>query len=109
MARAVEMVPHIDEVLTPIQRDLFGLGALLATPDRDKMREQLGRRIDEGRIAELENAIDAGERRARALAGLHPTRRHAKGGRLARRAHGVGAPSGAWSHWPRPMRKCRRW
>ena len=37
-------------------------GALLATPDHDKMREQLAKaRVDEGRIAELEHAIDAGE------------------------------------------------
>ena len=59
MARAVEMMPRIDEVLVPVQRDLFAIGALLATPDHDKMREQLLKaRIDEQRIAELEHAID---------------------------------------------------
>lgn len=63
MARSVEMMPRIDEVLVPIQRDLFSIGALLATPDRDKMREQLQKaRIDEARIAELERAIDDCER-----------------------------------------------
>ncbi|MDB4878886.1 MAG: hypothetical protein JWL60_332 [Gemmatimonadetes bacterium] len=62
MARAVEMMPRIDELLVPIQRDLFALGALLATPDTRKMAEHLVKaRIDEERIAELEHAIDDGE------------------------------------------------
>ena len=62
MARSVEMMPRIDEVLVPIQRDLFAIGALLATPDRDKMAQHLQKaRIDEGRIQELERAIDEGE------------------------------------------------
>ena len=34
VARSVESMPRIDEVLVPIQRDLFAIGALLATPDR---------------------------------------------------------------------------
>ena len=41
MARSIEMMPRIDEVLAPVQRDLFALGALLATPDHEKMKEQL--------------------------------------------------------------------
>ena len=62
LARSIEMMPRVDEVLAPVQRDLFAIGALLATPDHDKMREQLAKaRIDDGRIAELERAIDAGE------------------------------------------------
>lgn len=62
MARAVELMPRIDEVLVPVQRDLFSLGAILATPDREKMAEQLLKaRIDEERIEELERAIDAGD------------------------------------------------
>jgi cob(I)alamin adenosyltransferase len=62
MARAVEMMPRIDEVLVPIQRDLFSIGALLATPDHARMREQLRKaRLDDERIAELERAIDACE------------------------------------------------
>lgn len=62
MARAVELMPRIDEVLVPVQRDLFGLGALLATPDPDKMQRQLEKaRIDEDRIEQLERAIDAAE------------------------------------------------
>ena len=62
LARAVEMMPRIDETLVPIQRDLFSIGALLATPDREKMQQHLAKaRIDEGRVAELERAIDEGE------------------------------------------------
>jgi len=62
MARCIEVMPRIDEVLVPIQRDLFAIGALLATPDRDKMASHLAKaRIDEERITELEHAIDDGE------------------------------------------------
>jgi cob(I)alamin adenosyltransferase len=61
-ARAVELMPRIDEVLVPVQRDLFSLGALLATPEREKMQAHLEKaRIDHTRIAELERAIDDGE------------------------------------------------
>ena len=62
MARAVELMPRIDEVLVLVQRDLFAIGALLATPDRDRMAQHLQKaRIDERRIAELEQAIDDAE------------------------------------------------
>lgn len=62
VARSAAVMPRIDEVLAPIQRDLFAIGALLATPDHEKMKEQLAKaRIDDERIAELERAIDAGE------------------------------------------------
>ena len=48
--------------LLEIQRDLFSLGALLATPDQEKMREHLEKaRIGDARIGELERAIDDGE------------------------------------------------
>ena len=63
LARAIELMPRVDEVLVPVQRDLFAIGALLATPDRDKMRKQLEKAsIDERRIQELEHAIDDGDR-----------------------------------------------
>ena len=63
MARSVEMMPRIDEVLVPIQRDLFAIGALLATPDLEKMKKQLEKaNIDDGRIGGLEHAIDDGDR-----------------------------------------------
>ncbi|MEP6834367.1 MAG: cob(I)yrinic acid a,c-diamide adenosyltransferase, partial [Gemmatimonas sp.] len=60
--RCIASLPRVDEVLVPIQRDLFAIGALLATPDHDKMRSHLEKaRIDEARIAELERSIDACE------------------------------------------------
>jgi cob(I)alamin adenosyltransferase len=59
-ARAAEMMPRIDEVLVPIQRDLFSIGALLSTPDLKKMHDHLAKaQVDESRITELEHAIDA--------------------------------------------------
>ena len=62
MARAVETMSRIDEVLVPVQRDLFAIGALLATPDHDRMQQQLAKaRVDEDRIAQLERAIDEAE------------------------------------------------
>lgn len=62
LARAIERMPRVDEVLVPLQRDLFAIGALLATPDRDKMKRQLEKAsIDARRIGELERAIDEGD------------------------------------------------
>ena len=59
-ARATAPMPRVDEVLVSVQRDLFAIGALLATPDLEKMHAQLEKaRIDDARIAELERAIDA--------------------------------------------------
>src|ERR687893_1241264 len=59
LARSIEMMPRIDEVLVPVQRDLFAIGALLATPDREKMHQHLEKaRIDDLRVVELEQAID---------------------------------------------------
>ena len=63
MARSVEPMPRIDEVLVPIQRDLFSVGALLATPDLEKMHNHLAKaNIDQQRIKGLEHAIDECER-----------------------------------------------
>ena len=63
VARSVEMMPRIDEVLVPIQRDLFSIGALLATPDLQKMHDHLAKaQIDDSRIASLEQEIDACDR-----------------------------------------------
>ena len=59
MARAVEPMPRIDEILVPVQRDLFSIGALLATPDLEKMHNHLAKaNIDQRRIVALEHAID---------------------------------------------------
>jgi cob(I)alamin adenosyltransferase len=62
-ARAIEVMPRIDEVLVLVQRDLFAIGALLATPDQEKMKRHLEKAsIDATRITELEHAIDDGDR-----------------------------------------------
>jgi cob(I)alamin adenosyltransferase len=62
VVRAADPMPRVDEVLVPIQRDLFAIGALLATPDREKMQKHLDKaRVDDARIAELERAIDDGD------------------------------------------------
>jgi cob(I)alamin adenosyltransferase len=59
LVRAAEIMPRIDEVIVPIQRDLFSIGALLATPDLAKMHDHLTKaQIDEMRISSLEKSID---------------------------------------------------
>src|SRR5438105_3774952 len=61
-ARAAEPMPRIDEVLVPVQRDLFAIGALLATPNLEEMRQHLEKaRIDDARFDELERSIDDGD------------------------------------------------
>jgi len=61
-ARAIAPLARVDDVLLPVQRDLHAIGALLATPNREKMAKHLEKaRIDENRIRELEQAIDAGD------------------------------------------------
>ncbi|HEU4785858.1 MAG TPA: cob(I)yrinic acid a,c-diamide adenosyltransferase [Gemmatimonadaceae bacterium] len=61
-ARAIAPLARVDDVLLPVQRDLHAIGALLATPNREKMAQHLEKaRIDENRIRELEQAIDAGD------------------------------------------------
>jgi cob(I)alamin adenosyltransferase len=63
VVRATEVMPRIDEVLVPVQRDLFSIGALLATPVPERVAQALQKaRLDDQRIAELERAIDDGER-----------------------------------------------
>jgi cob(I)alamin adenosyltransferase len=62
LARATDPMPRIDDIILPIQRDLLAVGALLATPNAAKMREHLSKaRIDDKRIRELEQAIDAAD------------------------------------------------
>lgn len=62
LAIAIGSLPRVDEILEPIQHDLFAIGALLATPDREKMHRHLEKaNIGDTRIAELERAIDAGD------------------------------------------------
>jgi cob(I)alamin adenosyltransferase len=64
LARAAAPSSPISGQLEQVQRDLFSIGAMLATPDLEKMRRQLEKaRLDDARIAELERAIDAAEER----------------------------------------------
>lgn len=59
---ATEPMARIDDVVVPIQRDLFAIGALLATPDLEKMQRHLEKaRVDDARIGELERHIDDGD------------------------------------------------
>ena len=62
LAMAIEPLARIDDVLAPIQQDLFAIGALLATPNREKMERHLEKAsITDARVTELERAIDAGD------------------------------------------------
>lgn len=59
VVRSTHPIPRIDDLLLSIQRDLFSVGALLATPDRAKMEQHLTKaNLDESRITELEREID---------------------------------------------------
>ena len=61
IARAAEP-PLEDALLEGIQRDLFSIGGHLATPDPEKVARALERaHLSEGRVAELEAAIDAAD------------------------------------------------
>jgi cob(I)alamin adenosyltransferase len=92
LALALETMPRVDDVLVPIQRDLFAIGALLATPDHDKMRQHLQKaRVDEERVTQLERAIDEADRE------LEPLRAFILPG---------GTPKGAALHVARTV--CRR-
>jgi len=92
LALAVDSLPRVDEVLVRLQRDLFGIGALLATPDLEKMQQHLTKaRIDATRILELERAIDGCESE------LEPLKAFILPG---------GSPKGATLHLARTV--CRR-
>jgi cob(I)alamin adenosyltransferase len=92
LVRSTEPLPRVDDIILPIQRDLFAIGALLATPNLEKMRQHLEKaQIDDARIAELEHAIDDGD------AELEPLRAFIIPG---------GAPKAAALHIARTV--CRR-
>jgi len=61
LARALAPEELADALLQTIQRDLFTIGAELATPDPDKVHKALSRSgaaIGDSNIAALEEAID---------------------------------------------------
>lgn len=69
VVRATDPMPRIDDVLLPIQRDLFAIGALLATPDLEKMHRHLEKaQVDDARIAQLERHIDDADEELEPLA-----------------------------------------
>jgi len=68
VVRATAPASPIATLLEQVQRDLFSIGAILATPDLEKMRRQLEKaRLDDARIAELERMIDTAEERLEPL------------------------------------------
>ena len=70
MARALDPPEFADALLQAIQRDLFTVGAELATPDPDKLHKALSRSraaIGESDITALEHAIDGHESRLEPL------------------------------------------
>ena len=70
LARALEPQEFADALLQRIQRDLFTIGAELATPDPDKLHKALSRTsaaIGESDIAALEDAIDGHQSRLEPL------------------------------------------
>ena len=92
LVRSTDPLPRIDDIVLPIQRDLFAIGAILATPNLEKMQQHLVKaRIDDARIADLEHAIDDGD------AELEPLRAFIIPG---------GAPKAAALHVARTV--CRR-
>ena len=70
LARALDPPEFADVLLQRIQRDLFTIGAQLATPDPDKLSKALSRGgavIGESDIAALEDAIDGHDARLEPL------------------------------------------
>ena len=70
VARALDPPEFADPLLQTIQRDLFTVGAELATPHPDKLHKALSRSggaIGESDIAALEDAIDSHEARLEPL------------------------------------------
>ncbi len=66
LARALDPRDFADTLLQTIQRDLFTIGAELATPDPDKLHKALARSgaaIGPSDVAALEDAIDEQEAR----------------------------------------------
>jgi cob(I)alamin adenosyltransferase len=59
VVRATEPTGLFDDLLSAIQRDLFSIGAYLATPDPERVTRALEKAdLSERRIEELERAID---------------------------------------------------
>lgn len=60
LAGAVPSEREEDALLARIQHDLFAIGAILAAPEPERVSRALAKaRLDEGRVGDLERAIDA--------------------------------------------------
>jgi cob(I)alamin adenosyltransferase len=106
LVRALEPMPRIDEIIVPIQRDLFSIGALLATPDREKMRASLEKaRIDDANSSRPSTSARRSSNRCGASSCLveRPRRR-----RCTSRVRYAVAPNGGSLLCSAP-RSCRRW
>lgn len=92
LARALDPTDFEDALLQAIQRDLFAIGAVLATPDPARLIKALGGEgLGDPAVAQLEAAIDRHE------AALPPLKSFILPG---------GAPKGAALHMARTV--CRR-
>ena len=60
LARTLEPRDLADELLAAVQRDLFAIGGTLATPNPERIKEEVRDRmaLGAGRVADLEKAID---------------------------------------------------
>jgi cob(I)alamin adenosyltransferase len=61
LARAQGPDPETDALLLGVQKDLFALGAQLADPSETVAARKAKAAVPQGRVAELENAIDRRE------------------------------------------------
>ena len=62
VARSLNKNPQVDETLKKIQNDLFDLGAILASPDRERLGEKASGFIREEDVLFLEESMDRMDR-----------------------------------------------
>lgn len=62
LVRATPPLDFADRLLEGIQRDLFAIGGQLASPDPERVKAALEKaQLNEGRVREMEEAIDAAD------------------------------------------------
>ena len=69
LARTLEPRDLADDLLAAVQRDLFAIGGTLATPNPDRIKEEVRTRmaLEKGRVKALEKAIDEADTKLGAL------------------------------------------
>lgn len=71
LARATDPPGLFDDLLQPIQRDLFSIGGHLATPDPTRVKKALEKAVlSSERVAGLERAIDQADQELEPLRGF---------------------------------------